>query len=86
MPHSRPRTALAILLKRLQFTPVVSVQGARQTGKSFLVRELLSKEISNSVYVTLDDKTKQTLAQDCPQTFLASLEGSKPAIIDEAHF
>lgn len=84
MPHGRPRTATELLLKRLRFTPVVAIQGARQTGKSFLAREILGKKVPNSVYVSLDDKSKQALAQDSPQTFLASLAGSKPAIIDEA--
>ncbi len=84
MPHDRPRTALALLLKRLQFTPVVAVQGARQTGKSYLARDILAKQTSRSSYVTLDNKSKQELAQESPQTFLASLQGSHPAIIDEA--
>lgn len=84
MPHSRPRDALDLLIKRLQFTPVVAVQGARQTGKNFLIRELLSKRISKSMYVTLDDKAKQELAQESPLTFLASFNGSSPTIIDEA--
>ena len=84
MPHARPRLATDLLLKRLRFTPVVAIQGARQTGKSFLARELLSKKLPKSTYVSLDDKSKQVLAQDSPQTFLASLAGSQPAIIDEA--
>ncbi len=84
MPHGRPRLATGLLLKRLRFTPVVAIQGARQTGKSFLARELLGKKLPKSTYVSLDDKSKQALAQDSPQTFLASLSGSEPAIIDEA--
>lgn len=84
MPHSRPRLAIAQLQKRLQFTPVVAIQGARQTGKSYLARELLAKYLVRSSYVTLDDRSKQVLAQESPQTFLASLSGAKPAIVDEA--
>src|SRR3989338_7269409 len=84
MPHSRSRLAITILLKRLKFTPVVAIQGARQTGKSFLVREILAKQITSSGYVSLDDKSKQALAQESPQTFLASMSDFKPAIIDEA--
>ena len=34
-----------ILNKKLKFSLVVTIQGARQTGKSFLVRELLKKEL-----------------------------------------
>ena len=84
MPHARPRLATDLLLKRLRFTPVVAIQGARQTGKSFLAREIIGKRVPDSTYVSLDDKAKQALAQDSPQTFLASLADSQPAIIDEA--
>ncbi|MGK5090225.1 AAA family ATPase [Bdellovibrionota bacterium FG-2] len=84
MPHERPRAALDLLLKRLKFTPVVAIQGARQTGKSFLAREILTKKVSHSSYVSLDDQAKQVLAQESPQTFIATLADSKPAIIDEA--
>jgi predicted AAA+ superfamily ATPase len=84
MPHARPRLATEVLLKRLRFTPVVAIQGARQTGKSFLARELLGTKLPNSTYVSLDDKSRQALAQDSPRTFLASLAGFRPAIIDEA--
>lgn len=84
MPRSRSRLATTALLKRLQFTPIVAIQGARQTGKSFLAREILAKQVACSGYVTLDDKSKQTLAQESPQTFLASMSDSRPAIIDEA--
>ena len=84
MPHARKRIALQSLLKRLKFTPVVAIQGARQTGKSFLAREILSEKLSNILYVTLDDISKRDLAQSSPQTFLASMEGAHTAIIDEA--
>ena len=41
MPHIRPRLVLAPLLKYLKFWPVVGLVGARQTGKSVLLQELL---------------------------------------------
>ena len=47
MPHLRNRLVLPKLLKLLKFFPVVAIQGARQTGKSFLAREILSKESKN---------------------------------------
>jgi hypothetical protein len=40
MPHARPRLAVKSLKKKLRYFRVVSLQGARQTGKSFLAREL----------------------------------------------
>ena len=84
MPHSRQRLALSYLLRRLKFTPVVALQGARQVGKSFFARELLADELSKSAYVTLDEGSKQSLAQNSPLTFLAELESAHPAMIDEA--
>lgn len=84
MPHRRPRVALELLLKRLRFTPIVAIQGARQTGKSYLARELLPRTLTDASYVTLDDQSQRDLAQDSPQTFLARLHESQPAIIDEA--
>lgn len=44
MSHKRTRDVSNILNKKLKFSLVVTIQGARQTGKSFLVRELLKKE------------------------------------------
>ncbi len=84
MPHNRERLALSLLVKRLKHTPVVAIQGARQTGKSFLARELFVPRNPKATYVTLDDRSKQELAQNSPQTFLASLDGAHPAVIDEA--
>jgi predicted AAA+ superfamily ATPase len=84
MAHARPRALLDLTLKRLRFVPVLAIQGARQTGKSFLARELVAKVLPTASYVTLDDKTKQTLAEESPSTFLASFAHSSPLIIDEA--
>jgi predicted AAA+ superfamily ATPase len=84
MPHLRPRLAIIQLQKRLRFTPVVAIQGARQTGKSYLAREILASGLKNSIYVSLDDRSKQSLAQESPNTFLAMMSEAKPAIIDEA--
>ena len=86
MPHLRTRSGLVTLLKRLEFSPVVAIQGARQTGKSVLARELLTSQMKSAKYLTLDDKTQQTFAQESPQTFLSSAvdSGVKTLIIDEA--
>jgi hypothetical protein len=72
MPHLRPRLALEFLLKRLKFTPVVANQRARQIGKSFLAREILTPKLPASLYLLLDDRPLQQLAQESPRTFLAN--------------
>ena len=41
MPHSRERLILQQVIKGVKSSPVTAIQGARQTGKSFLVKELL---------------------------------------------
>ncbi len=53
----RPRQdrIVPVLLKKLVFSPIVAVQGARQTGKTFLVWELLKKPLPGLEYVTLDE-------------------------------
>jgi len=84
MPHLRNRAILPKLLKILTFFPVVAIQGARQTGKSVLARELLSKELKNSSYVTFDDFHTRKEASESPRTFLTGKKDASPFIIDEA--
>ena len=60
-------------------TPVVLLNGARQTGKSTLAQEL-AKALSVP-YVTLDDATQLAAASSDAQGFLAGLGGR--AVIDE---
>ncbi len=76
MPHQRPRTLLAILEKRLAHFPVVGVLGARQTGKSTLLRELL-KGIRTINYVTLDREENRALAARQPSLFVEGLESDE---------
>jgi len=64
----------------LEDTPVVLLVGPRQSGKSTLVRELLT-ESAERAYVTLDDAAILSAARSDPSGFLAGLEG--PATIDE---
>ncbi len=61
-------------------TPVVLLNGARQTGKTTLAREFARG--SDLPYVTLDDATQLAAANADPQGFLAGL-GDR-AVIDEA--
>lgn len=64
----------------LRDTPVVFVQGARQTGKSTLVRSLAPAG-GNWQYVTFDDAPVLASAVADPAGFISTLTGS--AILDE---
>ncbi len=68
------------LLEALKDSPVVLVNGARQTGKSTLVQALAS-EGQPTRYLTLDDPTLFGAANDDPTTFVSGLRGR--VIIDE---
>jgi len=68
------------LIEALSDTPVVALQGARQTGKSALVRGLAEDEYA-AQYITLDDLGALAAARSDPAGFLAGV--SKPVIIDE---
>ena len=84
MPHKRSRHVYTAFLKRLSFFRVVSIQGARQTGKSFLAREILAKENKKSLYLTFDHAATKDKAQRGPDTFILEYEDYKPVILDEA--
>ena len=84
MPHARKRLILNKILKRISFFPILALQGARQTGKSFLVRELLPVKLPRSGYFSLDDETLKNRAQRNPQTFLKERDEFSPLMIDEA--
>lgn len=68
------------LREALADTPAVMVVGARQTGKTTLVRALAAGSWRAS-YVTLDDLTVLEAATSDPVGFVAGLGG--PAVIDE---
>ena len=83
MAHTRKRLAFEKLLKRLKFSPVVAIQGARQTGKSVLAQKLLAKEI-DAQWVSFDQMGPLQLCRASPETFLAGFNPRKLLIIDEA--
>jgi predicted AAA+ superfamily ATPase len=68
------------ILASLRDSPVVFIQGARQTGKSTLARSLASQGHS-AVYLTLDDAVTLSAAVSDPTGLIAGLAG--PVIIDE---
>jgi uncharacterized protein len=65
----------------LKDTPVILVNGARQTGKSTLCRQLVEEGDFDGQIMTMDDPTTLTAAQADPLGFLQDL--SSHAIIDE---
>lgn len=68
------------LLAALADSPVVLLNGARQTGKSTLVKTIVAKE-HPARYLTLDDISILAAARHDPTGFLAGLGG--PVVLDE---
>lgn len=67
------------LTDALADSPVVLVNGARQTGKTTLVQSLAAER--PATYLTLDDIGVLSAARSDPQGFLAGLSG--PVVLDE---
>lgn len=68
-------------IKKLSTTrPAVLVTGARQVGKSSLLKRLFSK----AQYITLDKVVKAQEAEQNPESFLTSL--TPPALLDEVQY
>ncbi|MEL7641804.1 MAG: ATP-binding protein [Solidesulfovibrio sp.] len=79
------RTIFTQLMEALADTPVVFLRGARQTGKTTLVKQLAEEaagEENSRQYINLDSATALAGALDDPTGFLQGLK--KPVIIDEA--
>ncbi len=76
MKNRNIATTIAAALKD---TPVVLVNGARQTGKTTLVRDIARKR--KAVYVTLDDHGMLHAALNDPAGFVESL--GPFAVVDE---
>jgi uncharacterized protein len=69
------------ITEALKDTPVILINGARQTGKSTLCRQLVETGSFDGQIMTMDDPTTLTAAQTDPLGFLQDL--SPHAIIDE---
>jgi predicted AAA+ superfamily ATPase len=65
----------------LSDTPVVFLAGARQSGKSTLVRQI-AEESGHTRYVTMDDSSLLAAATADPQGFIDGLSGR--VVLDEA--
>ena len=68
------------LLAALQDTPVILLHGARQSGKTTLVRACAEAQLQ-AEYVTFDDATALASAAADPQGFISRFR--EPVIIDE---
>ena len=77
----RDRHATGALLDALRDTPVVYLQGARQSGKSTLVRAVAGRQ-HPAPYLTLDTAAVLAAAVNDPEGFIAGLK--RPVVIDEA--
>lgn len=73
------RHILPLLDEALADTPVVLLNGARQTGKSTLARSLVAD--GKRRYLTFDDQSVLAAATSDPDGFIAGLEG--PVTLDE---
>ena len=74
-----PRHIEPLLSDALADTPVVLLNGARQTGKSTLVQGLAERQ--GRRYLTLDDRVVLAAARADPAGFVAGLSG--PVVMDE---
>src|SRR5690606_33519040 len=68
------------LLEALTDSPVVLIHGARQTGKSTLVKSLAENEYP-AKYITFDDSGISSAAQSNPQDFISGYDEN--LVIDE---
>jgi uncharacterized protein len=75
-----PRHLAPRIVDALHDTPVVYLQGARQTGKSTLA-QAIAREQRFADYLTLDTAAVLAAAEGDPEGFVAGLEG--PTVIDE---
>ena len=81
MPHNRARLLSNIMLKRIRLWPVLGLVGARQTGKSTLLRQL-AENTKNAEYSTMDSLNTRERAARAPEAFTEPSAGT--SIIDEA--
>ncbi len=82
MAHERKRIITQQILKRLKLWPALGLVGARQTGKSTLLREIIVPALA-ARYETFDSQTTLQRALNSPEAFCELSPNDKPLIIDE---
>jgi predicted AAA+ superfamily ATPase len=70
-----------MIIKRLKLWPALGLIGARQVGKSTLLREIIGKEVPLAYY-TMDSKAARGRAERAPDSFV-EMEAGKVKVIDE---
>ena len=81
MPLYLPRTLEKFITQAADRFPIVLVTGARQVGKTSMLKHLMRDE---RAYVTLDDPLALRLAKEDPALFLQRF--STPVLIDEIQY
>ena len=79
-----PRAVEAQLAYLAEHFPAVLITGARQTGKTTLLRRYIESRAEKIGFVTLDDTRLRTLARQDPELFLQHYPA--PLVIDEAQY
>lgn len=83
--HTRKRQILQLIEEKLKYSPVLVLQGVRQCGKSFFIREILSQNFKNLKYVTLDNTQNRDSANRSPGLFLDQHKNDSNCLaVDEA--
>lgn len=70
-----------LVISALQDTPVVVINGARQTGKSTFCHQIIKDGLFKAQYITFDDPTVLSAAQSDPGAFIEGLESH--VVLDE---
>lgn len=78
------RALESVVVERSKQWPVILLTGARQTGKTTMLRKLAEEENMGRQYVTLDDYENRTIAHENPRGFLKLFP--PPVIIDEVQY
>ena len=76
-----PRHIAPLLAESLSDTPVVVINGARQSGKSTLAQSVSADKATPRRYLTLDDAVVLNAAKSDPAGFIQGLQG--PVTLDE---
>ena len=79
--HMHPRHIAPLLAESLSDTPVVVINGARQSGKSTLAQGVSADKATSRRYLTLDDAVVLNAAKSDPAGFIQGLQG--PVTLDE---
>jgi uncharacterized protein len=70
-----------LVISALQDTPVIVINGARQTGKSTFCLQLIKDGLFNAQYITFDDPTALSAAQSDTGAFIEGLD--QHVVLDE---